>query len=333
MAAGLLDGFDVFTKHIRTAERGADLQIWILVVMAGMIPSKETDRVATMRLGEFVKLWKGIIWPHFIAVLLFVDNEKISRHVLNPFRTCRLRTILRHPGGIFLRAFMPVAAIEIKHGFRDGHRFSSGEADHPCVFENDGVLADFALLAKLHREEIRIMACEEKRVHIIRQRLPLHGCTAAWIDDGMRIKGVFTMARHAAKPCSNILDALSRLIGKQQRGSCIAKRNNRSDNRIGKIENPRVRLIIDIRIEDDLIIFQRGGEREFYRQLFMMTAIKRLDAVEHEFDRCFRGSGFAGLCFKFCDDFFAIALLACHAEGGFRRCDDNVFFRAGRVRE
>ena len=121
MAAGLLDFFDVCTKYIRTAERRADFQIRILVVMAGMIPSEEADRVATMGLGEFVKLWQGVIWPHFVTELLFVDDKKISCHVLNPFGACRLRTILRHPCGVVLRALMPIAVIEIKHGFRNGH--------------------------------------------------------------------------------------------------------------------------------------------------------------------------------------------------------------------
>ena len=295
MAAGLLDFFDVFTKHIRTTERRADFQVRILVVMAGMIPSEEADRIATMGLGEFVKLWQGIIWPHFVAELLFIDDKEVSCHVLNPFWACRLRTILRHPGGIVLCAFMPVAVIEVEHDFRNGHGFSCGEAYHPCIFENDSVLADFALLAELRREEIRIMACEEKRVHVIRQCLPLHGGAAARIDDGMCVEGVFTMARHASKPCSDVLDALSGLCRKKQCGSSIAKRNNRPDNWIGEIEDLRVRLIVDIRIEDELIIFQRGGKRQFDRQRFVMAAVECFDAVERELDGRFRGGGFAGL--------------------------------------
>ena len=119
---------------------------------------------------------------------------------------------------------------------------------------------------------------------VIRQGLPLHGRAAAWIDDGMRVEGVFTMARHAAKPCADVLDTLSRLCGKKQGGGAIPECNNRPDKRIGEIKNLRVRLVVDVRIEDKLVVFQGCGKRQFDGQRFMMASVERLDAVEREFN-------------------------------------------------
>ncbi len=158
MSAGFLNGFDVFLQTFSPAQSLTHFKIRILIVMSAVIPSKKPQSVTAMGNGKLIKFRQFPVMPHFAAILLFVDHQKVSHHVLDPTGFLMSRTPCLCPGPVFLCTMMPGSGIQLYQGkrsipylsfFYEWHLFH-GKGDGSPVFPA-------ALNKQLRCIELRVM--------------------------------------------------------------------------------------------------------------------------------------------------------------------------------
>ena len=260
--AVLLHGGDMVTERVGAAERRGDLEVRVLVVMPGMIPAEEAERIAPVRLRMLMQRAERVVRPHLKAELLFVDDEEKPRHVADPFRDGVLRTVCPHPFGIVARAFVPGARIQVEHRIADLERLPGAQAEIPLDLQRHRILSGFSLHTEVRRKEVPVPAAQEERADIIGERHPAHGRGGRMLRrDG--VGAVFVIAGASAQVASDVLVAEPGLRRHQQRRSGPRQRADFSDARVGEVENLRFRIVPDGCAKGEpLIRAQRNSQRE-----------------------------------------------------------------------
>ena len=271
MAALLVHLFDAGAQAVRAAHRGADLKIRIAVVVAGVIPAEQAQRVKAVRLRVIVELRDRLVGPDLVAVLLLVDDQEVAVHPADPFLLADGLAPRRRPCGVLTRAAHPVALIEPRHVRRAGPRLARARERQLVHLQRDAA-ALIAAGAQRAGVEERIPAGEVQAGIALVEQHPLHGQRAGI---GSRHLVQRLAAIQPGEVAADIDDALAHVARIEQVRAAAVQRVNRAEAGIDPVVERRVAAIVDGRFKHDVLAVKAQRERHADGQL----AVRRAQAV------------------------------------------------------